>query len=122
MYKSSQTKDSFFFASEPRIFENIGRSNSYAPVGLARDVSCSLAGLDDRHIENLGSFTGPVLIIGGTRGFGAFMQDQLTLFGSSDTAFLLKADFGHKDHFMTVKHRKFVELPMLRWIRGVFRR
>ena len=113
--------DELFFASERRVFENVGRFNSYAPNPLVRDVSCSLAGVETAYVDNLGAYTGSVLAIGGGRGFGPFMQDNLDLLGSTDVTFLLELDFGHIDHFMTAEHRRFVERPILRWARRVLR-
>ena len=114
--------DRLFFASEPRLFENVGQFNSYVPVRLVHDVSCALAGRDARHVSNLGSFTGSVLAIGGGRGFGPFLPDQLARFGTSDVTFLLEPDFGHIDHFMTEDHRAYVERPVLEWAERVFGR
>lgn len=122
LLNGSFAEDRLFFASEPRLFENIGQFNNYAPVRLIRDVSCSLAGLDIQHISNLGDFTGSVLAIGGGHGFGAFMDHQLSLFGTSDVTFLLEADFGHIDHFMTRRHREFVERPIYQWAERVLGR
>ena len=118
----SLAEDRLFFASEPRLFENVGQFNSYVPVRLVRDVSCALAGRDARHVSNLGSFTGSVLAIGGGRGFGPFMPDQLARFTSAEVTFLLEPDFGHIDHFMTEDHRAFVERPVLEWAERVFGR
>jgi hypothetical protein len=59
-----------------------------------------------------------VLAIGGGRGFGAFMDHQLSLFGSADVTFLLTPEFGHIDHFMTPDHRELVERPVFDWLRG----
>jgi pimeloyl-ACP methyl ester carboxylesterase len=112
--------DELFFASEPRVFEDVGRFNSYVPNPVVRDVSCSLAGEETAYVDNLGAFTGSVLALGGGRGFGPFMQDNLDLLGSTDVTFLLEPDFGHIDHFMTAQHRQFVERPILDWLREVF--
>lgn len=111
----------FVFASRKRYLTNVLTTfNNYVPNPLVRDISCGLAGIDTTHTSNLGAFTGSVLMIGGGQGFGAYMQDQLDAFtGASDTELLLEPDFGHVDHFMTSRHRRFVEFPILRWIRDV---
>lgn len=111
--------DRLLFASEPRVHENISRFNSVVPVVLVRDISCSLAGVETSYVDNLGSFHGAVLAIGGGRGFGPFMGPQIALFGGSDKTFLLEPGFGHIDHFMTARHRDFVEQPILDWARRV---
>jgi len=116
----SFAEDRLFFASEPRLYENVGHFNGYSPNALVRDVSCSLAGSETSYVSNLGSFTGAVLAIGGGRGFGAFMGDQLARFGTDDVTFLLEPDFGHIDHFMTERHREYVERPIFRWVERLF--
>lgn len=113
-------KDRLFHASEPRVFENIGRFNNYAPTALVRDINCSLAGVETDYVSNLARFKGPVLMIGGGRGFGPYMQDQLDLFGSTDKELRVQKGFGHIDHFMTLRHREFVEQPIYEWAKEVF--
>lgn len=115
----SLAEDRLFFASEARIFDNVRRFAGYAPLALVRDVSCSLAGVETGYVANLGSYTGPVLAIGGGRGFGPYMDDQLALVGSTDKTLLLEPDFGHIDHFMTPHHRDFVERPVYEWAKRV---
>lgn len=115
----SLAEDRLFFASEPRLYENVGHFNAYSPNALVRDVSCSLAGVETGYVSNLGSFTGSVLAIGGGRGFGAFMGDQLARFGTDDVTFLLEPELGHIDHFMTERHREYVERPIFRWVERV---
>ncbi|HSS48923.1 MAG TPA: hypothetical protein VLX28_08250 [Thermoanaerobaculia bacterium] len=122
LMNGSLAEDRLFNASEPRVFEGIERFAAYAPLSLVRDVSCSLAGVEGQFTANLGSFHGSVLAIGGGRGFGPFMGDQLALIGSADKTFLFQPDFGHIDHFMTANHRDFVERPIFDWATRVFGR
>ncbi len=112
--------DELFYASEPRLYENVGQFNSYVPNPIVRDISCSLAGVETAYTASLGSYGGSVLAIGGGHGFGPYMDHQLSLFGSSDVTFLLTPDFGHIDHFMTPHHREYVERPIFEWLRRVF--
>lgn len=111
--------DRFDYASEARLFENVGQFNGYAPTRLVRDISCSLAGTETSFVSNLASFTGPVLAIGGGHAFGAYMGYQLSLYGGQDVTFLLTPEFGHIDHFMTPRHRQYVERPIERWVQRV---
>ncbi len=117
----SLAEDRFFFASEDRYLENVvGTFNNYVPNPLVRDIPCALAGIDTTHTANLGAFTGSVLMIGGGKAFGGFMQDQLDAFtGTSDKELLVEPEFGHVDHFMSPQHRQFVEFPILGWLREV---
>ena len=110
-----------FHASEDRLLENVlSAFASYTPNAVVRDISCALAGSDTTHTANLGSFTGSVLMIGGGRAFGGYMQDQLAAFsGASDTELRVEPDFGHVDHFFSPRHRQYVERPILRWLRDV---
>jgi hypothetical protein len=119
LMNGSPAEDRLYFASEPRLFENVGQFNAYSPNALVRDISCSLAGSETAYVSNLGSFTGSVLAIGGGRGFGAYMDYQLSLFGSDDVTFLLEPGFGHIDHFMTRRHRQYVERPIFAWAERV---
>ncbi len=113
-------EDRLFFADEPRMFENISRFISYAPLATVRDVNCSLAGVETSYTSNLGNFHGAVLAIGGGRGFGSYMPDNLALIGSADQILRLEPEFGHIDHFMTPHHRDFVEKPIFDWAADLF--
>ncbi|HET9225905.1 MAG TPA: hypothetical protein VFR31_04520 [Thermoanaerobaculia bacterium] len=118
----SLAEDRLFFASEERLYANVvSRFNNYTPVVTTRDVSCSLAGAETDYVDNLGAFHGSILAIGGGRGFGPWLDDQLAQFtGTTDKTLLLKAGFGHIDHFMTADHRDFVERPIYDWALRVF--
>ena len=117
----SLAEDRLFFASEERIYEDVaGRFNDYTPVVVARDVSCSLAGVETAYVSNLGNFHGSVLAIGGGHAFGPYLDDQLAQIGSTDKTLLVTAEFGHIDHYMTLQHRQYVERPVLKWVERVF--
>ena len=120
LMNGSLAEDRLFNASEPRVYEDIARFNAYSPLPLVRDISCSLAGVESQYTASLGNFHGAVLAIGGGRGFGPYMADQLAQIGSADKTFLLEPAFGHIDHFMTSRHREFVEDPIFRWATRVF--
>lgn len=117
----SLAQNRLFHAQEGRAFDNIRRFNNYFPTILVRDVSCSLAGVETRYTNRLGSFRAPILALGGGRGFGPYMGDQLFRFGSTDKKLLLEPGFGHIDHFMTARHRDYVEEPIYRWALRVLR-
>ena len=118
----SLAEDRLFFASEPRVYENvIVRFANYSPNPLVRDISCSLAGVETAYTANLGSYTGSVLVIGGGHAFGGYIGDQVARFtGTTDKTVLIEPLFGHIDHFMTVHHRDFVEKPVFDWAVRVF--
>jgi pimeloyl-ACP methyl ester carboxylesterase len=117
----SAAEDRLFNASEARAYDDIRRFNNYIPNVLVRDVSCSLAGVETRYTNHLGSFHAPILAIGGGRGFGPFMGDQLSQFASTDKTLLLEPGFGHIDHFMSPRHRQLVEEPISRFAQRVLR-
>jgi pimeloyl-ACP methyl ester carboxylesterase len=121
LMNGSVEEDRLYFAAESRFFENIRSHSGYINLPVARDIDCSLAGLDRQHVVNLGNFTGSVLMIGGGRGYGAYMQDQLDAFGSSDKTLLIESDFGHVDHYMSPDHRHYIEKPILKWMKRVFK-
>jgi pimeloyl-ACP methyl ester carboxylesterase len=120
LLNGSLAENRLFFASEPRLYETISRFASYSPTALLADITCSIAGNQSNFTSNLGAFTGPLLAIGGGHAFGAFMSDQIGLFGSTSKQFLLEPDFGHVDHFTTANHRQFVEDPIYLFALGVF--
>jgi pimeloyl-ACP methyl ester carboxylesterase len=113
-------EDRFFFASEERFFVNFRCHSGYMNWGPVRDVTCAMAGLDSTHTSNLGNFTGSVLMIGGGRSVGAYMQDQFDAFtAASSKTLLIEPEFGHVDHYMSPEHEKYVERPILDWLKKV---
>jgi pimeloyl-ACP methyl ester carboxylesterase len=111
----------FYFASEERLYENASRFVDYFATALVRDISCGMAGIDLNHVDNLGSFTGSVFMIGAGHGYGYYMQDQLDLFGSTDKTLVIEPEFGHIDHFLHPNHRQYVELPILHWLQRIMK-
>jgi pimeloyl-ACP methyl ester carboxylesterase len=122
LLNGSVAEDRLFFASEPRLYETVSRFASYSPIAVLADVTCSIAGATTTFTANLGSFTGPLLAIGGGHAFGAYMGDQIALFGSTSKQFLLQPLFGHVDHYTTADHRMYVEEPILDFVTHVFGR
>jgi pimeloyl-ACP methyl ester carboxylesterase len=122
LMNGSLAEDRLFNASEFRVYDDIARFNSYVPLSLVRDISCSLAGVESQFTSNLGNFHGAVLAIGAGRGFGPYMADQLAQIGSTDKTVLFEPAFGHIDHFMTARHREYVEEPIFRWAMRVMGR
>jgi pimeloyl-ACP methyl ester carboxylesterase len=122
LMNGSLAEDRLFNASERRVFDDIARFNSYVPLSLVRDISCSLAGVETGFTANLGNFHGAVLAIGAGRGFGPYMADQLAQIGSTDKTFQFQPNFGHIDHFMTPRHREYVEEPIFQWATRVMGR
>jgi hypothetical protein len=122
LLNGSVAQNRLFFADEPRLYENISRFASYSPYAMVADIVCSIAGVQNQFTNNLGSFTGPLLAIGGGHAFGAYMSDQIGLFGSASKQFLLQPEFGHIDHFATAEHRLYVEYPILNFLTTVFGR
>jgi len=122
LLNGSVAQDRLLFASEPRLYETVSRFASYSPTALLADVTCSIAGATTTFTGNLGSFTGPLLAIGGGHAFGAYMGDQIAIFGSASKQFLLTPLFGHVDHYTTADHRTYVEEPILDFVARVFGR
>lgn len=108
--------DRLTYASEDRVLESARRLYSYFPTALYRDIACSLAGVDDQHVTNLAAFSGAVLAIGVSNGWGPNLDDQLGMMGSSDTTLRMKEGFGHVDLFWHPSHRRFLERPILSWL------
>jgi pimeloyl-ACP methyl ester carboxylesterase len=121
LMNGSLAEDRLFHASEARLYDDIARFNGYVPLALVRDLNCSLAGSETAFTSNLAAFTGSVLAIGGGRGFGPYLPDQLAAFTHAQTTFLFEPDFGHIDHFMTADHQRYVEQPIFEWASRLFR-
>jgi pimeloyl-ACP methyl ester carboxylesterase len=116
----SVEEDRFFYTSEERAFEVTLRFNTYVPASVVRDICCSVGGLDDQHVDNLGSFTGAVFLIGAEFGFGPFLEDQVDKFVSADTTMVFEDDLGHGDMYLSSNHQQYLEWPIHQWARRIF--
>lgn len=113
--KGSIAEDNFAYADEALVHANIAGFVDYMATRTVRDVSCSLAG-DRTFTDNLGSFTGPVLMIAGGHGFGPEMLDTKDLLTNANVTVSYKEDYGHVDHVFSTRHLQEVEHPVLAWL------
>ena len=111
----SVAEDRFFYADEALVHANIRGFVDYVANRTIRDVSCSLAG-DRTFTNNLGSFDGPVLMIGGGRGFGPELLDTKELLTNANVTVDYVEDYGHVDHVFSTRHMQEVEHPILAWL------
>lgn len=110
----SVADDGFTYADEALVHANIRTFVDYVATRTIRDVNCGLAG-ETTYSNNLHSFTGPVLMLAGGRGFGPEMLDTKALMTSASVTVDYKEDYGHVDHVFSNRHRQEVEHPILAW-------
>jgi hypothetical protein len=108
--------DQLFFSDEQRLFANIAVFDDVTANGVTRDLYGSLAGVVTTYVDNLASFTGPVMIIKAGQGFGSIMDELPGKLGSSDVTFLALEGFAHIDHFGSPAHRLVLEFPIALWL------
>lgn len=111
------TTGEFLHTSTARLHENISRFNDYVPMALVRDLSCTLAGLDNSHYTNLENFTGAALGLGGGLSFGPYMQDTFDLMTQATVTLEIQPGFGHVDHLLSADHRNYLERPIFNWLK-----
>ena len=111
----SVVEDRFFFASENRLNSQVSSFNFYVANATVRDVMCSFAG-DPTFVDNLASYTGPILAFELGLGFGELANDVIALTSSSDVKIRPHPNFGHADLLTTPIHGLLFELQLLEWI------
>lgn len=109
-------EDRFFFANEPEVFANLGTFIDYVTIRSLRDLNCGLAG-ETTFTNNLGSFTGPVIMFAAGHAFGPAMFDTALLMSSADVTIKSKADYGHVDFMFSTNHVHELEQPILKWLK-----
>lgn len=115
----STAENRFFFANESLIHGSLAGFVNYATTRSLRDLSCGLAG-ETTHTNNLGSFSGPILMFAAGHGFGTAMLDTAQLMTSADVTIKYKEEYGHVDFMFSTEHEKEVEQPIMKWIKGNF--
>jgi len=108
-------EDRLFFANEQLVQDNIAGFNDYTPTRAFRDLNCGLAG-ETTFTNNLGDYTGSVIMFAGGHGFGSAMLDTAQLMSSADVTINFKADYGHVDYVLSTKHLHEFEHPIFNWL------
>ena len=117
-YIAGSLENGLTFASQERIGLFVRPFNNYEPLALIRDYTCALGG-ERTFTGNLESFTAPVYVLGAGHGFGAWMDDQVEILGSTDVTRSFYPDFGHGDHYTSPDHRQILEAPLFAWLKRV---
>ena len=111
----SVLEDRFFYANEPLVHANITTFTNYATIRSLRDLNCGLAG-ETTFTNNLGSFTGPVIMFAAGHGFGSAMLDTAQLLSSADVTIKYNGNYGHIDYMFGTNHIHELEQPILKWL------
>ena len=111
----SVLEDRFFYANEPLVHANIATFTNYTTIRSFRDLNCGLAG-ETTFTNNLGSFTGPVIMFAAGHGFGSAMLDTAQLLNSADVTIKYNGNYGHVDYMFSPNHVHEVEQPILKWL------
>ena len=113
--KGSVVEDRFFYANEPLVHANLATFFDYAPVRSLRDLNCGLAG-ETTYTNNLGSFTGPVIMFAAGHGFGSAMFSTAQLMTSANVTINSNQEYGHVDYMFANDHLHDLEHPIHTWL------
>jgi len=108
-------EDRFFYANESLVHANVAGFVDYTTIRSLRDLNCGLAG-ETTFTNNLGSFTGPVIMFAGGHGFGSAMTDTAQLMSSATITMNSRAEYGHVDYMFSQNHLQELEHPILNWL------
>jgi len=105
--------DRFYFADDERLYANIFSAfNAGFANKEVRDLVCGLAGIDTSFADNLGAFSGHVLVISHGTAFGLFTQELGSQMSAADVSEIRYEPFGHVDAMLSPFHRWWVERPI----------
>ena len=108
-------EDRFFYANESLVHANLATFFDYTPLRSLRDLNCGLAG-ETTFTNNLGSFSGPVIMFAGGHGFGSAMFSTAQLMTSANVTINFKQEYGHVDYMFSEDHLHELEHPILTWL------
>ena len=111
----SFTEDRLFYANESLVHGNLATFFDYTPIRSLRDLNCGLAG-ETTFTNNLGSFTGPVIMFAGGHGFGSAMFSTAQLMTSANVTINFKQEYGHVDYMFSNNHLHELEHPIYTWL------
>src|SRR5215207_10014901 len=108
----SVTEDRFYYANESLVHANLAGFVDYTTTRSLRDLNCGLAG-ETTFTNNLGSYTGPVIMFAAGHGFGTAMLDTAELMTSASVTINFKQEYGHVDYMFSSNHLHELEHPIL---------
>lgn len=108
-------EDRFLYANEPLVHANLATFLDYTPLKSLRDLNCGLAG-ETTFTNNLGSFSGPVIMFAGGHGFGPAMFSTAQLMTSASVTLNFKQEYGHVDYMFSNNHQHELEHPIYTWL------
>jgi len=110
----------FVYTNPTRLFQVGPKFDNYAPLPAMRDLACGLAGLDDRHFDNVNAFHGDVLVFVEGTGFGQAMFDTADLFTRARSiAIEHHPEWGEADPYFHVAWQQAFYEPLRNWLEGV---
>ena len=108
-------EDRFFYANESLVHANVATFLDYTPIKSLRDLNCGLAG-ETTFTNNLGSYSGPVIMFAGGHGFGSAMFDTAQLMSAANVTINFQSEYGHVDYMFANNHLQQLEHPILSWL------
>ncbi|HEX6730355.1 MAG TPA: hypothetical protein VF074_10110 [Pyrinomonadaceae bacterium] len=108
-------EDRFFYANESLVHESLAGFVDYTTIRSLRDLNCGLAG-ETTFTNNLGSFSGPVIMFAAGHGFGSAMLDTAQLMTSASVTVNFNELYGHVDPMFATDHQRELEHPILNWL------
>lgn len=110
----------FVYTNPERLFQVGPKFDNYAPLAAMRDLACGLAGLDDRHIDNVDAFRGDVLVFVEGTGFGQAMFDTASLFTRAKSISIEHhPEWGEADPYFHVAWQQTFYAPLKNWLDSV---
>ncbi|MCP5050234.1 MAG: hypothetical protein GY940_23915 [bacterium] len=104
-----------YYFDEDLLFQFSLQFNDYDPIALVRDYTCALSG-DRTFTRKLGIFRGPVFSMQAGIGFGAAVEDNLALFGTTDITRYVQPNFGHGDFGTPLDYEDTISKPIWQWL------
>jgi pimeloyl-ACP methyl ester carboxylesterase len=110
----------FVYTNPARLFQVGPKFDNYASLAAMRDLACGLAGLDERHIDNVDAFHGDVLMFVEGTGFGQAMFDTADLFTRARSVTLEHhPEWGEADPYFHVAWQQAFYEPLKDWLDSV---
>jgi len=114
-YAAGDMINGMTFVDEELLLQFVMQINNYEPIAIFRDYMCGLAG-ERTFTRRLRHFGQPILSIQAGLGFGAYAEDNLALFGSSDITRYIQPEYGHADIGTTINYVEVICLPIWNWL------
>ncbi|MFH1728257.1 MAG: alpha/beta hydrolase [Pseudomonadota bacterium] len=107
----------FKYSSKENLMTLVENINIFQTWAVYRDYRCEISSGERKFTNNLSEFKAPLLAVSAEHGFGDYIKEGLTIWGSDDKTYIKKIGYSHADLMCAVDQDSALNNDVLAWLR-----